>query len=184
MGKQDQDIVGARTRYHLVPRVLCFLLCGDQVLLLRGSPHKRLWPNLLNGIGGHVERGEDIAAAAAREIREETGLAVDDLRLRGLVSVDLQDDLGIGIYVYSAQVDWHPAGHSPEGSLEWHSVRQLPTDNLVEDVPVLLDRILTDPPSAPPFSAHYSYDVENRLLIRFYGPTSLTGASGRNASNT
>ncbi len=64
-------------RYLTVPRTLCFILHGDDVLLIQRAPHKRIFPGKVNGVGGHVEAGEDVAASAAREILEETGLAVD-----------------------------------------------------------------------------------------------------------
>ena len=51
----------------LIPRTLIFLTCRDLVLLLKGAPHKRLWANRYNGIGGHIERGEDVLTAAQRD---------------------------------------------------------------------------------------------------------------------
>ncbi len=56
------------SRYALIPRVLIFLTCGENVLLLKGAPGKRVWANLYNGIGGHVERGEDVLTAVAKEM--------------------------------------------------------------------------------------------------------------------
>ena len=38
-----------------------------EVLLLRGAADKRLWANRYNGLGGHVEAGEDVLSAAKRE---------------------------------------------------------------------------------------------------------------------
>ncbi|MCH7664271.1 MAG: NUDIX domain-containing protein, partial [Chloroflexi bacterium] len=54
-------------RYQLIPRVLIFITRGDEVLLLKGAPDKNLWANLYNGVGGHIERGEDVLSAARRE---------------------------------------------------------------------------------------------------------------------
>ncbi len=38
---------------------------------------------------------------------------------------------------------------------------------LVEDLPLLLPRILSMQPGEPPFFAHYSYDELGKLNIRF-----------------
>jgi len=57
-------------RYTLYPRTLVFLFNQDQVLLIRRSPNAQLFPGMYNGVGGHVERGEDVLTAARREVRE------------------------------------------------------------------------------------------------------------------
>ena len=88
-----------RDRYTLIPRTLIFLTRGDHVLLLKGGPEKRLWANRYNGIGGHIERGEDILTAARRELVEEAGLSVPGLRLCGVVTIDAGQEVGIGIFV-------------------------------------------------------------------------------------
>src|SRR4051812_23021142 len=49
-----------------------------EVLLLRRAPH-RIFPGLWQCVTGGVEPGERVAAAALRELGEETGLAGDDL---------------------------------------------------------------------------------------------------------
>ena len=53
MGQADQKMI--KGRYQVVPRTLCFIIHDDDVLLLRGAPTKRIWPNKYNGVGGHVE---------------------------------------------------------------------------------------------------------------------------------
>jgi len=54
-------------RYTLVPRTLTFLFQADQVLLLKVD--RGGWAGLYNGIGGHLEQGEDPLTAAVRELR-------------------------------------------------------------------------------------------------------------------
>ena len=99
----DQGVNLSLNRYPLVPRVLCFVTSGAEVLLLRGAPTKRLWAGKYNGLGGHVERGESVHAAAQREIREEAGLEVSHLRLRGVITIDAGPTAGIGLFVFTAR---------------------------------------------------------------------------------
>ncbi len=107
MPKSDQgiDVSLKRQRYTVIPRTLVFITRGDHVLLLRGSPQKRIWANKYNGIGGHIERDEDIYSAAQREVREETGLEVEDLRLVGLINIDGDQPTGIMLFVFTANPD-------------------------------------------------------------------------------
>ena len=169
MPKVDQgvEVSLSRNRYTLIPRTLVFITRGDRVLLLRGSPQKRIWANKYNGIGGHIERDEDVYSAAMREVREETGLEVESLRLCGLINIDSDQSSGIMLFVFTAE---SPSGEpipSAEGSLEWIARDQLSQLDLVEDLPIILPRAIDHPRNAPPFFAHYSYDEQERLIIRF-----------------
>jgi 8-oxo-dGTP diphosphatase len=154
-------------RYTFIPRTLIFITRGDRVLLLKGAAHKRLWAGRYNGVGGHIERGEDLLAASRRELAEETGLQVDRLWLCGAVFVDTGQQTGIAIFILRGE---SPAGEpvpSPEGSLEWvpfDSIQNLP---LVEDLYTVLPRVLCMQPGNPPFAALYSYDDQDRMVITF-----------------
>ncbi len=171
MPSSDQGIF--TDRYLLVPRTLIFLVKGEKILLLKGGPDKRLWAGLYNGLGGHVERGEDILSAAYRELSEETGLEVNDLWLCGLITIDTGEDIGVGVFVLRGDIPSTVADHSdqlppsPEGSLEWIPINMVNSLPLVEDLPVLLPRVLGVQRGEAPFSAHYLYDTENRLMILF-----------------
>jgi 8-oxo-dGTP diphosphatase len=164
----DQGVHVSAGRYHLIPRVLCFVFRGDEVLLLRGAPDKKLWAGKHNGLGGHVERGETVHAAAEREIREEAGLSVSGLRLRGVVTIDTGQAAGIGLYVYSAHAATRQVRASAEGELLWVPASQAGALDCVEDVPQLLARLIEAPDDAPPFAARYSYDTSGQLVMEFH----------------
>jgi 8-oxo-dGTP diphosphatase len=174
MPKTDQGITENTDRYTVIPRVLVFVTHGEDVLLLKGAPDKRLWANCYNGLGGHVEAGEEVAHAARREVWEEAGLEVHDLRLRGVVHIDLGTPRttvapGILIFVFSAQSRTRETRPSSEGSLHWLSLDALAGYDLVEDVPALLQRLArdADDPRAVSFTARYHYDDQDRLQIEF-----------------
>jgi 8-oxo-dGTP diphosphatase len=171
MGSSEQGVERSRGRYLSIPRVLCFVTHGDEVLLLRGSPHKRLWAGRLNGLGGHLEPGEDIQAALLREIEEEAGIEVHDVRLRCAVHVDVGDPLqGVLFFVFTAVADSKATQPSREGELEWFPISALPTAEMVEDLPALLPKVLAMGSDTPPFYALYTYDAFDRLHMAFSEP--------------
>ncbi len=175
MSRAEQGVSG--DRYLLVPRVLIFVTRQNSVLLLKGAPDKRLWANRYNGIGGHVERGEDVLSAAYRELEEETGLRVG-LRLVGTVIVDVEETIGVGLYVFAGECDQGEPRPSREGTLEWVPFSGLATRPLVQNVEALLERVRRQRPGDPPFSARSFYD-ENGCLHLVFAEENLQGADAQ-----
>jgi len=167
MPQSDQGIT--KDRYSVIPRTAIFLRRGETYLLLKGAPTKRLWANKYNGLGGHVERGEDILSAAKRELMEETGLTAD-LWLCGIAVIDAGDaNAGICLYLFAGEC---PEGQgepkpSEEGQAEWIDYQRLGELPMVEDLPILLAKIHNMQRGDPPFSARSYYDERERLIVEF-----------------
>jgi len=151
-------------RYPVIPRTLCFVLDGDDVLLIKRSPHKRLFPGKVNGLGGHVEAGEDILQSARREIHEESGLEVEDLWLAGVLHVDgklgqaaaLSDGTlpGVIVFVYLGSPPHRDVRASEEGELIWAPLAEVDRLDWVDGDPRLLRAALAANASGRPFSMY------------------------------
>jgi 8-oxo-dGTP diphosphatase len=146
-------------RFAVHPRTLVFLLNGDDVLLIKRAQEARLFPGLYNGIGGHVERGEDVLSSARREVREETGLEVERLSLRGVLTIahsqyrdggSSEDGPGALVFMFVGHTDRRHTRRSDEGEPVWVPLQRLREVNLVPDLYDLLPRLLSRPADEDP----------------------------------
>ena len=99
---------------------LCYLLQGDEVLLL----HRIKKKNDLNhdkwiGIGGKFEEGESPEECLLREAWEETGLTLTDYNYRGIVTFVSDEWEGEYMHLYTATGWTGTLKECDEGVLEW-----------------------------------------------------------------
>jgi 8-oxo-dGTP diphosphatase len=164
-----------KTRYQVIPRTLIFLTGHNpqsgawEVLLLKSAPTKRLWANRYNGLGGHVEAREDIYEAALREVREETGLPIGQLTLRGIVNIHTGSDQaglrpGVLLFVFHGESPQRTVQASVEGLLTWIPVAELAHYPLVDDLYELIPRTLQQ---GALFYGHYHPQADGDMVYRF-----------------
>src|SRR5215217_5840080 len=142
MGANQQGADATQNRWLTIPRTLCFVLNGSDVLLMKRAPHNRVFPNQYNGVGGHIERDEDPLTSARREILEETGLTVNNLQLRAVYNIDAKASTGIILFVFTAESQHREFTANDEGTLHWIPQREVSQYDLVEDLPTILPRVL------------------------------------------
>ncbi len=168
MGANEQGANATAGRWLTIPRTLCFVMNGDDVLLMKRAPHRRIFPNRYNGVGGHIERDEDPLTSAKREILEETGLHVQDVRLRAVYNIDTGEANGIVLFVFTALSDSREVvGDDNEGTLHWIPLNKLAELDLVEDLPVIIPHVAMMKADDAPLFIHVSYDAEDQLQMRF-----------------
>lgn len=79
--------------------------------------------------GGFVEEGELVAAAAARELEEETAIEARDLRLLGVYSAPGRDPRGWTVsvaYVLELDSEREARGGDDAAAARWFGVDELP----------------------------------------------------------
>lgn len=152
-------------RYALIPRTISFLLRRNEILLIKLASDRGGWSGRYNGIGGHVELGEEPLSAARREVLEETGLDPDQ-KLCGVVTIDMGGSLGIGLFVFVGEaVENVRLSAGPEGAPAWLRVDRLADHELVEDLGFLIPEALKARSENTVFFARYSYDTDGKLQI-------------------
>lgn len=100
---------------------LCYVRDNNKTLMVHrvfkaGDVHVGKW----NGLGGKFEPGETPEECARREIKEESGLEVLELKLKGFLTFPkFARDEDWYVFVFIGR---HPVGdliESPEGKLAW-----------------------------------------------------------------
>jgi 8-oxo-dGTP diphosphatase len=170
-----------RRRYQAIPRTLLLITSINpdnqhpdpakrrDLLLLKGAPTKRLWANRYNGLGGHIEAGEDILSAGQRELAEETGLTAIPLTLRGVINIDTGVDEegprpGVLLFVLVGETQTRVVTPTGEGTPEWIPLTQLDDYPLLDDLYAVIPLALGD---GPTFYGHYAPRPDGSMSYRF-----------------
>lgn len=144
---------------------LGFVRHNDQFLMLfrNKPPNQYKW----NGVGGKIEHGESPHEAMVREIREESGIVVDDVHFRGIVTWQNRRQTYVGgmyVFVADSPTDRFVAGE--EGKLQWKTLDWIiNSGKAVSNIPIFLPPML-DEDQRP---LHYSFLYDDRGNIQSYG---------------
>lgn len=102
---------------------------GRQVLMVhRNARPEDQHLGKYNGLGGKLEADEDVAAGMVREIREEAGLTVTAMELRGTVSwpgFGKQGEDWLGFVFLITAFEGEPPPANAEGELAWVPLTRL-----------------------------------------------------------
>ena len=152
-------------RYAVIPRTISFIVRLSEILLIKLPQDHPGWAGRYNGVGGHVEIGEDPLSAARREVLEETGLTVSGQNLVGVVMVDTGHSPGIGLFVFVGKSIEGNLEASSEGTPAWLPLDDLGAFQLVEDLDFLIPHALQAYSEGTIFFAAYTYNSQGALNI-------------------
>lgn len=162
----EYDISVLQSKYQVVPRTLIFIMRDEDVLLIHKNKIDSYGFSKLNGIGGHIEKGEEPNEAAKREVLEESGLFIEKLDLVAIIFIDISTNPGVLLFVYKAEYPGGKLNESEEGNLVWMKRSSIGnTKNIVKDIHFLLELIDSYKKGSPPTIAKYLYDECGELRI-------------------
>lgn len=127
--------------FTVIPRVLAFIERKDEILFIKRLKENAFAYQKLNGVGGHIEKGEDPLTAIRREVQEECGLHIHTFTLHAVIFIDIECDPGINVFVFSARYPGGEIQSSEEGDLVWVKKKDVHRTNVIKDVPMLLETI-------------------------------------------
>lgn len=160
------DELTLMNRYQLVPRTLIFIKHEGKIVFIEKRKNNSVVKGQMNGVGGHVEMGEEPYESAIREIREETGLQVSGLEIAVLIFIDTKTNPGILVFVFKAVSVGGILTESGEGKLVLLSRDEATKDNrMMEDIPLLLEICDNHQSGDPPRLVRYKSSKNGKLRI-------------------
>ncbi|WP_246333939.1 NUDIX hydrolase [Thermoactinomyces mirandus] len=110
--------------YEDLKYTICFIRSGDEILLLnREHP---TWMGRWNGVGGKIRPGETPHESVLREVKEETGIFLEEAKFKGVVSWISDEVRTGGMYLYFAELPRDFRLSTPvkteEGILDWKKI--------------------------------------------------------------
>ncbi len=143
---------------NIAVTVECFIKKDDKYLMLHRSPAKRIMPDVWMAPGGHREFNEGLFACSRREVKEETGLDIKNLRVIATGNAYLQD-LDQEFFFNFVEADYaggEVIAEPENGELVWLTkAEMLQQKNMLAEIHEILPYILSDNQEVVSYSAVY-----------------------------
>lgn len=166
-------VINTQAQIHTL--VICaniFIRKNERYLVLKRSPLKRYAPNVIHPVGGKVDLHEDPLIAAKREVLEEAGVLVSNIRLEAVL-FELQPIKDAPenwmIFHFSGDYESGEVKETEEGELLLLSKEELLNADLFPSVKLVIENILN--PHDGTVFVTIEWDDEKKSIIKSTGNT-------------
>lgn len=148
---------------------LCYIEKEDQYLMLhRIKKEKDENRDKWIGVGGKFEQGESPEECVLREVKEETGLTLTALQLRGIVTF-VSDEWGTDyMHLFTSDEFEGEIGECEEGELVWIPKKEIENLNLWEGDKVFF-RLLEETRDFFSLKLRYQGEQLVETIVNVYG---------------
>ena len=124
---------------------MCMICDGKGNVLVQDKKNHPTWHGW-NFPGGHVEKGEYVTLSVIREMKEETGLLIENPKLCGIKEFHkLKDGKRYIVFLYIADKFSGELKSSSEGDIFWYPIAELHlSDKLIDGFREMLPVFTTD----------------------------------------
>lgn len=124
---------------------VCFLIDKRDNKILFLERNKEPMNGMFTGVGGKTSFEEDINASCIREIKEETGFDVQNLKLKGIIKTILSEKNSSWIlFIYIANEFHGEQIDCPEGNLQWVNNNDVYDLNLIGFIREIMPFVLKE----------------------------------------
>lgn len=148
--------------------VLCanvFIRKDGKYLLMKRSAEKKYAPNKIHPFGGKIDKDENPYDGAVREIKEEVGVDIKNLKLEAVI-LELTDEKELQvnwiIFHFSADYAGGDVKETEEGKAVYLTTEEIKKSDLFPSVKSIIDNIL-DPSDGTVFTTNSYHGFESGM---------------------
>lgn len=140
-------------------QTLCIIQKDSQILL--GMKKRGFGEGRWNGFGGKVQIGETVEDAVQREMKEESGIAVADIKKRGVLAFEFADNPEVlEVHIFSASDFQGEPQETEEMKPQWFKIEEIPYDLMWPDDKHWLPLFL----AGKNFQGHFYFSDFNTII--------------------
>jgi 8-oxo-dGTP diphosphatase len=153
---------------HIHQNVICanvFIRKDGKYLLMKRSAKKKIAPNKIHPFGGKIDQNENPYLGAVREIREEVGINIKNLKLEAVI-LELTDkkETQVNWIIFHFSADYESGEIIPteEGEAVYLTSEEIKSSDLFPSVKSIIDNIL-NPNDGTVFTTNSFNNAENGM---------------------